>query len=403
MEDIEIYNSTNNDGAQPTNDMISGRRQESVYQPRLVVTPEQLLEIKQYVRLGRTLPTARDEIEKKLGGVIEHPNFGWLEIQDLNVKVKDHAAGWPSIEKGLVQVGSGLSGLAKDLVEFSQNLIHDIEQMPIVDRLKPYNDLEVESAPFMAFDQNDVAVHAQLGLVFEDLKESVVVARKPTLELKVEIENFNRILNDKLIPLISVKVAKLDTVDFAIDLDMFRAELERVEKNIDQTNKELVKHSAMQVVGGVDGLGLLLNALFSSPEEAILGKAFLEALEKLKSFTMEKQRLLSLIDGQEKLPGLILSHSKSLDNLSAHMAAAARASNALVLVWNSVVAEIDRSAIEFSLIEDGVSLIRFKQSFNRGISPWSEVQVVADALLSSLRKAIKDFNEQSILQEEGVV
>jgi hypothetical protein len=403
MEDIEIYSPASHEGAQPSIDVNSGTREESVYQPRLVVTPEQLLEIKQYVRLGRALPTEREEIEKNLGGVIDHPNFGWLEVQDLNVKVKDHAAGWPSIENGLIQVGSGLSGLAKDLVNFSQNLVRDIEQMPIVERLKPYNDLEVESAPFMAFDQSDVAIHAQLGLVFEDLKGSVVVASKPTLELKVEIENFNRVLNDKLIPLISEKVARLDTVDFAIDLDKFRAELDRVEKNIDQTNKELVKHSAMQIVKGFDVLGLLLNTLFSSPEEAVLGKAFLESQEKLNSFIMEKQRLLSQIDGQEKLPGLILSHSKSLDNLSAHMAAAARASNALVLVWNSIVAEIDRSATEFSLIEDGVSLIRFKQSFNRGISPWSEVQNVADALLSSLRKAIKGFNEQSTLQEEGVV
>ena len=403
MEDIEIYSPASHEGAQPSIDVSSGRRDESVYQPRLVVTPEQLLEIKQYVRFGRTLPTERGEIEKNLGGVIDHPNFGWLEIQELNVKVKDHAAGWPSIESGLVQVGSGLSGLAKDLVEFSQNLVSDIDQMPIVERLKPYNDLEVENAPFMELDQSDVAIHTQLGLVFEDLKKSVVAASKPALGLKVEIENFNRILNDKLIPLISEKVAKLGTVDFAIDLDKFRAELEWIEKNIDQTNKELVKHSAMQIVRGIDGLGVLLNALFSSPEEALLGKAFLEAQEKLYSFIMEKRRLLSLIDGQEKLPGLILSHSKSLDNLSAHMAAAARASNALLLVWNSVVAEIDRSATEFSLIEDGVSLIRFKQSFNRGISPWSEVQNVADTLLSSLRKAIKDFNEQSALQEEGVV
>ncbi|MGF6088851.1 alpha-xenorhabdolysin family binary toxin subunit A [Pseudomonas sp. 18173] len=403
MEDIEIYNLINDESAHSSNGMNFGPRLDSADQPRLVVTSEQLLEIKQYVRLGRALPTARDEIEKSLGGVIDHPNFKWLDIQDLNVKVKDHATGWSSIENGLIQVGGGLSGLAKDLVEFSQNLMHDIEQMPIVERLKPYNDLEVENAPFMAFDQSDAAIHAQLGLVFEDLKKSVVVARKPTLDLKVEIDNFNRVLNDKLIPLVGEKVARLDTIDFAIDLEKFRAELDRVEKSINQTNKELVKHGAMQVLSGFNTLALLLNALFSSPEEAILGKAFLECQEKLDGFMREKQRLLSLIGGQEKLPGLILSHSKSLDNLAAHMGAAARASNALVLVWNSVVAEIDRSATEFALIEDGVSLIRFKQSFNRGISPWNEVRHMADELLISLKKAIKDFNEQGFLQEEGVV
>ena len=403
MEDIEIYNFTNDEDAQSSNDMISGRRLESVCQPRLVVTSEQLLEIKQYARLGRTLPTTRDEIEKKLGGVIDHPNFGWLEIQDLNVKVKDHAAGWLSIENGLIQVGGGLSRLAKDLVEFRQNLMDDIEQMTIVERLKPYNDLEVEYVPFMAFDQSDVAIHAQLGLVFEDLKKSVVVARQPALVLKIEINNFNRVLNDKLIPLVSEKIAKLDTIDFAIDLEEFRAELERVEKNIKQANKELVKHGAMKVVSNFDTLALLLNTLISSPEEAILGKAFLECQEKLNGFITKKHLLLSQIDGQEKLPGLILSHSKSLDNLSAHMGAAARASDALVLVWDSVVAEIEKSAAEFSLIEDSVSLIRFKQSFNRGISPWNEVKNMADELLISLKQAIKDFNEQDFLQEEGEV
>jgi len=403
MEDIEIYNFTNDEDAQSSNDMISGRRLESVCQPRLVVTSEQLLEIKQYARLGRTLPTTRDEIEKKLGGVIDHPNFGWLEIQDLNVKVKDHAAGWLSIENGLIQVGGGLSRLAKDLVEFRQNLMDDIEQMTIVERLKPYNDLEVEYVPFMAFDQSDVAIHAQLGLVFEDLKKSVVVARQPALVLKIEINNFNRVLNDKLIPLVSEKIAKLDTIDFAIDLEEFRAELERVEKNIKQANKELVKHGAMKVVSNFDTLALLLNTLISSPEEAILGKAFLECQEKLNGFITKKHLLLSQIDGQEKLPGLILSHSKSLDNLSAHMGAAARASDALVLVWDSVVAEIEKSAAEFSLIEDSASLIRFKQSFNRGISPWSEVKSMADELLISLKQAIKNFNEQDFLQEEGEV
>lgn len=98
-----------------------------------------------------------------------------------------------------------------------------------------------------------------------------------------------------------------------------------------------------------------------------------------------------MIDGQEKLPSLILSHSNSLDNIYGFMRAAPAAAEALVMVWDSVLAEIDKSASELSLIKEGVSLIRFKQSFIRGVLSRGRTSALAESLLQSLNKAIEDF------------
>lgn len=117
-------------------------------------------------------------------------------------------------------------------------------------------------------------------------------------------------------------------------------------------------------------------------------------MKKLRTFEKKRRSLIAMIDGQEKLPGLILSHSNSLDNIYGFMRAASAAAEALVMVWDSVLAEIDKSASELSLIKEGVSLIRFKQSFIRGIEPWENVKALAESLLQSLNKAIEDFNKQ---------
>lgn len=375
-----------------------------VEERRLILTSEQLLQIKKYVKKGRSLPTDRDAIEAALGGTIEHPKFHWTEIQILHRRIKEHAEQWLPIEGGLLAVGGHLGAFARNQRELGEALFGLISEMPISKRVAAYGATPLEDLPFIPFDELDQVVHAQLGELLDGLKESVNLSREPTVELKSLIVNFHEELSKKLVPLVEVKRNKLATLDFNVDLTQFRDELARVERDIAQSEKEINAHLIPQVLSLLDPVSTLLKFIFSGPEEALLGGAGSEVMYKLRTLENKRRDLIGMIDGREKLPHLILSHCQSLDSIQRLMTSAERASQALVVVWDSVLAEIDRSKKELELIKDGASLISFKLAFQRGIGPWEEVEKMAHLLLKSLNKAIEDFNkQQSLLHRENAV
>ncbi|NBB33726.1 alpha-xenorhabdolysin family binary toxin subunit A [Pseudomonas sp. BC115LW] len=361
---------------------------------RLIVTSDQLLQIKLYVEQGKFLPTDREGIELALGGIIDHPDFQWTDIQELHTKIKVHAGTWLPIESKLLLVGGNLGAFAKTQGKFAADLVQQIEAMPISERVKNYGPIAVDETPFIPFDQLDRAVYEELEGMFQDLKESVNLSRAPTVELKESIERFHRELSEQLVPSVKLKRNKLNTIDFAVDLIRFRESLAEIERDIAQAEKEVRTLAIPSVLKGLNPVAVLLDFILVGPEEALMGRGGAEAMKKLRTFEKKRRSLIAMIDGQEKLPSLILSHSNSLDNIYGFMRAASAAAEALVMVWDSVLAEIDKSASELSLIKEGVSLIRFKQSFIRGIEPWENVKALAESLLHSLNKAIEDFNKQ---------
>ena len=375
-----------------------------VEERRLILTSEQLLQIKKYVNKGKSLPTARDAIEAALGGIIEHPKFHWTEIKVLHERIKEHAEQWLPIESDLLAVGGHLAAFARSQRELGEDVVGLISEMPISKRVQEYSATRLEDLPFIPFDKLDQEVHTQLGELFNDLKASVELSRKPTVELKHSIDKFHHELSEKLVPLVMDKRNKLATIDFAVDLIKFRDDLAGVERDIAQSEKEINAHVIPQVLSLLDPISTLLDFFFLGPEKALLGGAGSEAMDKLRGFEKKRRHLTGMIDGREKLPGLILSHCQSLDNIHRLMTSAERASRALVVVWDSVLAEIDRSKKELDLIKDGASLISFKLAFQRGIGPWQQVEELAHLLLKSLNKAIEDFNtQQSLLHREKAV
>ncbi|QXN48495.1 MULTISPECIES: alpha-xenorhabdolysin family binary toxin subunit A [Pseudomonas] len=390
MEDVGGFNGANHSYAGEQALKVSG----GVEGRRLIVTSDQLLQIKLYVQKGKSLSTEREGIEVELGGVIDHPDFHWKEVQELHTKIKAHAGKWLPIESKLLMVGGGLGAFAKTQGTFAADLVQQIEAMPISERVKNYGPIAVDETPFIPFDQLDRAVYEELGGMFQDLKESVNLSRAPTVELKEAIELFHRELSEQLVPSVKLKINKLNTIDFAVDLIRFRESLAEIERDIAQAEKEVRTLAIPSLLKGLNPVAVLLDFILVGPEEALIGRGGVEAIEKLRTFEKKRRSLIAMIDGQEKLPGLILSHSNSLDNIYGFMRAASAAAEALVMVWDSVLAEIEKSASELSLIKEGVSLIRFKQSFIRGIEPWESVKELAESLLHSLNKAIEDFNKQ---------
>ena len=398
MEDIDrsVHEDQSNDGDQVTEDARIPSAD-----PWLIVKSEQLLQIKLYVAKGESLPLDRDGIEDVLGGVIDHPKFDWTDIHELHVNIKNHTATWPPIERGLIEVAGDLSDVASGLMSFGDDLVSLINEMPIMERLTSFSEVELGSLPPVSFGGEDIKVHRDLGELFLDLKNSIEEASLRTLALRDLIGTFSTVLSKQLLTLLAAKLVKLGKIDFAIGAEEFRDALAEVEQNISQTKNEIDKHLMFKALGNGSSLVLILESLFSGPTEAVYGRAGLEAMAKLRGFEKERRRLIGLIDGHEKLPGLILSYVNALENLDALMRDAATASKALALVWGLILSGIEKSASEFALIKDDISLNRFKLGFKRGLTPWVKVDQLSSSLLKSLRNAIEEFDKQQSVERTG--
>ena len=56
-------------------------------------------------------------------------------------------------------------------------------------------------------------------------------------------------------------------------------------------------------------------------------------------------------------------------------------------VWGSIIAHLETSATDFSLITTGQPLLAFRANIERSTTPWSEVAQTVEALLQVLHNA----------------
>lgn len=358
--------------------------------PRLFVTTENIKQIKKYVADAKNLPKTLPEIHEQIGK-LDTPDFNTSHIKDLHAHIYEHAIGWPAIEDGLLFTGDRLAVFAKNLTSFNTQMINTIDAMPIMERLKPYEGAPVEKLPNLDFDASDKEIHKVLGDTFNDIKKSLNKAAEATNTLHAQIQHFTATLEEQLIPNVESCINKLAKISHAEQTERLTLRLYELRRQLQEKNAQKTRLMVDEVIfkapiypSPIVSIGYAVKDLICGNQ---LSPELIEVFTSLAKLRSEINAIEPQIIASEGIPLLVIKHSKSLRTLHSIMKNASDSTSLLKKVWGSIIAHLETSATDFSLITTGQPLLAFRANIERSTTPWSEVAQTVEALLQVLHNA----------------
>jgi hypothetical protein len=343
----------------------AGTAEEAIRAPGLILTKEQLIDLKRYESHGLALPTALKDViwylgyEKGAG-----PNLEARDFQASFNRIHLHAAQWNPLRTDLMNVGSELWVFADQMQVYG----NAARQLYAEIRAKPAEALVAEDqADFLHYVQQVAAL--------------VLQRRSATEALKRRLDAFARELSTTLMPDVQLKIRSIDTSRLPADIQSLNSVINKRAIDIEEKQREyqtLVRKS-------VSASFLLIGMGIYYGVEAD------KVRKQLNTLRQEQQRSIRLLEQKNRIHASLQRVRHDLHDLSLVIFDADIATQNLVIVWNDLHLYLTHSVEEAGKIDSALTLRRLMNAFNLVAEPWGQIKRDADTLLKVFKEADRDF------------
>jgi len=379
-----------------------GMLEDSTREPGLILTKEQIINIKRYEMAGLALPI---EIGAVIGylGYNEGEGAGkGLEPKDFQqtfTKINSHARTWNPLRTDLIAVTSKLQVFAGDIKNngitmediysdvkalkkldgYDLRTLDDVRKLKdeLGDRLKDFN-----------LDAADKHTVSQFSYFLDNILEAVNRQHTEATEIKKRLDTFSDDLAVKVLPEIKVKIATINNSNLADVIKTLSEKIEKRATQIEELNtayKNTVK-AALDAVSKLNIVGLAVS-IYNGVEAEKIRKARND-LRKVQEGEIAEMRT------KDKVLASLHRVRTDLQDLDIIVVDADIATKNLVTVWNKITIFIDRSKEGVNAINDALSLYQFMDHFRSVVRPWETVGRDAQLLYGVFDEADKEFREE---------
>ncbi|MBH8565889.1 alpha-xenorhabdolysin family binary toxin subunit A [Nostoc sp. CENA67] len=240
----------------------------------MILTQEDVINIKLYVKYGFALPEILAEVKSYLGyDAIGIAGLEPKDIQELFRGIKTNVSKWNGIEAAILTQSRELETFSSNIILVGDEIIQYIDEMPVTERMKKKIE-EIGVIPpgmLFDFDPTDNEIATELVVWLADLKSEVETRKTDALSLKNKITDFKEEIGNILQPSLSRKIGlikdnKLDEQiqDLAQQIEDKRKEIEQLEKDYDK----YVGLAFSGLAGGLIGVAITGGIYGSKAEEA---------------------------------------------------------------------------------------------------------------------------------------
>ncbi|MBX8492378.1 alpha-xenorhabdolysin family binary toxin subunit A [Pseudomonas lijiangensis] len=375
----------------------SGNDSEVQRTPGLILTKQQIVNLKQYELVGLALPTDIDAVISYLG--YSSGAGAGLEPEDFLKSyriVHTHAKRWSPLRTQLLTVGDKLKLFAGEMLVYGtsmDDIYNDIKSGAIVEQfdIKTPEDvkrlkLELgDKFPGIELSDGDKETAKDIGFYLSEILNKVKKSQEDAQGIKEELEKFGLDLALYVTPEIQRKVIAIDNSSLPADVTKLNDSIERRAKDIDEKNKEY-KAAVERSLGSVSKLniaGLALGIYFGVEAEGVR-----KARNELIS---QQTRDIDELQLKNKILGSLNRVKFDLQNLVTVVIDADIATKNLITVWNKLYIFIETSAQSSAEINDALSLRVFMNRFRKVVQPWKTIEQDSDALLNVFKEADEEF------------
>ncbi|MCU1750259.1 alpha-xenorhabdolysin family binary toxin subunit A [Pseudomonas sp. 6D_7.1_Bac1] len=379
--------------------MISGGNE--VARAPGVMTKEDIIEMKKYLRTVTLLPSGLLEVEAFLKyRTIGIPGLEPLDILNLFHKIKMHACDWYPIESGVIHQCYYLGDTAIDILRNGKQIIAQINNMPILQRVRStvgnLSDIQLEG---MKYTPDDFKVVQYIGDIIQTMKFDITMGQLSTQQLKDSIIDFKVNLSGGALSNGNPVLGLQSELDLKYTLMQRNNRLKYIAENnaaisakiaqIAQLDKDYDYYVKMCFSAGLPFLWWISASIYGPKAET--------ARKERNKLKAEVDALRLLVTNQENLQNAMESTLANLGGVGLRMLGAEATLNVLNTMWQTIIAKIDASAEQFANINDALRLTLFVAEFSKVIAPWQDVQAAGETLVNEYYLAMREYETNNPL------
>lgn len=361
--------------------------------PALILTKEDIFDIKRYEQHSLNLPVTLPRVEQALG--FKKSNVSGLEPQDILKtydQIRSHALSWNPIENDIKNVTFTIDRFAARFYKNGSSILETIEQMSIAQRLQlKVSDLTVafinELEP-SALDDQDLSIRKQLSDFLKSIADEVEKHRQDATALTNAIEAFANTLTQTLIPDINQKFKRASQSGLSTQINELERYIDDLTQQIAEKTAEYKKNVALAFSGAPGAaIGLFITG-------GIFGKKAEDARKAKNRLLKEKAGAIEKLKVSRPLLNAVSSLAIHFEDMQFRMHDAHRSAANLRDIWMMLSEYIQEAASELETIKDNQSLLTFALKFSNVVEPWSEINGFTQKLLDIFNSALTQFNTQ---------
>jgi hypothetical protein len=356
----------------------------------LILTKEQVINLKKYEIAGLALPTDLDQIIAYLG----YENGAGLGLEAVDFQqtfkiVNGHARLWNPLRTDLLTVNTKLVVFAGSIQVYGESMkevFNDIAALGLIEKynIKTLEDLrKVERQQGIKFPDIEAEDRNDLGYFLDQILKKVKEQETEALAIKQRLDSFGRQLAQQVGPAIKLKLSLIDNNTLSSEIKALQLKIDNRALAIEEKNKEY-KEMVKQAISAV--MGNLVMMIYSSVQAEKIRK-------ERNKLTEEQEADIALMTKKDQVLASLGRIRMDFQNLDLIVIDADIATKNLITVWNSLGTFIAASAAEVDGIHDGLSMRRFRNQFNLVVKPWETIEADAKKLQHVFAEADREFRE----------
>lgn len=388
-------------------DASVGRLDEVTREPGLILTKDQIKNIKHYEMVGLRLPVELQDVitylgyEKGAGDGLDAEHF-----QRTFKTVRNHASTWNPLRVDLLGVGSKLKVFAGQMLVFGkgvEEIFADIKEGPLEQyNIKTLEDLRKvelelgENFPGLELDAEDKETVKDFSFYLDRMFQEIEKRQTEANQLKDRLDKFSFDLRNIVYSAVKLRLSAIDNNKLGADIKALNLVIERRAKDIDIKTEEynkLVK-DAIGSAATLNIVGIGMSIYLGVEAENIR-----KARNKMRR---DQARDINTMNTKDAILGRLNTVRLELQNLDMIIVDADMATRNLIHVWSTIAGYIDQSAESIQKITNRFRLQRFVMEFRLVIQPWSDIQNDAHLLLEVFKQADDEFRVEYEQQTQGV-
>jgi hypothetical protein len=357
----------------------------------LILTKDQLKDLKRYEIAGLALPIELEDVMAYLG--YRNGAGTGLEPEDFQKTfklVQAHASLWNPLRTDLLTVNDKLvlfSGSIQTYGESMSEVFDDIEALGLVEKynistLEDLKRVEMElGQEFPGIKQTD---RADIGSFLNDILEKVREQEALANGIKDRLDAFGFDLANKITPEIQSRLKQIDDNTLDAEIKALQTGIDNRALTIEEKNKEYKKLVGDAIAGISSGLIMVIYA-------SVQAEKVRKERNELKK---QQQADIAQMSHKNKVLASLARVRMDIQDLELIAIDADIATKNLITVWNKLAGFIVASSREVEGINDGLNMRRFRNRFNLVVGPWRTIEKDAKALLRVFAQADAEFRAE---------
>lgn len=388
-------------------DASAGRLDEVTRDPGLILTKDQIKNIKHYEMVGLRLPVELQDVitylgyEKGAGDGLDAEHF-----QRTFETVRDHACTWNPLRIDLLNVGSKLQVFAGQMLVFGKGVgeIHaDIKKGPLeqynIMTLEDLRKVELELGDNLQdfeLDPEDKETAKDFGLYLDRMLEKVRDRESEAAQIKARLDKFSSDLSNTVYPAVKLRLSAIDNNKLGAEIKALNLVIENRATAIDLKTEEYRK-LVKEAIGSAATLNIVGIGM-----SIYLGIEAEKVRKARKDMYVEQARDIALMNTKDAILGRLNTVRMELQVLDLIIVDADMATRNLVNVWNSIAGYIEQSSESVHEITNELKLRKFILEFRLVIEPWNDIQHDTHLLLEVFKQADDEFRVEYEQQAQGI-